>query len=175
MRVNMGGSGSASDTQTYDAKELITAAKAHAKHYQTLRDQFHRLRAAFQQIAGLGSDFQGHGAQAIKQFYTAQVNVTDSWLRLIDKKIAYFQDVAGTIDDKNLGGDTQVRVPFLNEDLSWVTRVPRKWCASGMTLPRFSAVFPILSPSMCFPTMTSIRSLMPQIKNVRKWFLMFKI
>lgn len=46
------------------------------------------------------------------------MNVTDSWLRLIDKKIAYFQGVADTIDDKNLGGDTQVHVPFLNEDLS---------------------------------------------------------
>jgi predicted ribonuclease toxin of YeeF-YezG toxin-antitoxin module len=117
MRINMG-SGSAGDTQTYDAEELITAAKAHAKHYQTLRDQFHTLRTAFQQISGLGSDFQGHGADAIKAFYAAQVNVVDAWLRLIDEKIAYFQGVAGTINDKNLGGDTQVHVPFLNEDLS---------------------------------------------------------
>jgi Uncharacterized conserved protein len=118
MRVNTGGSGSAGDTQTYDAEPLIEAAKARAKHYQTLRDQFHSLRAAFQQIAGLGSDFQGHGADAIKKFYAAQVNVADSWLRLIDKQIAYFRGVAGTIDDKNLGGDTKVQIPFLNEDLS---------------------------------------------------------
>jgi predicted ribonuclease toxin of YeeF-YezG toxin-antitoxin module len=114
----MGSSGSAVDTQTYNAEELITAAKAHSKHYQTLRTQFNTLRTTFQQISGLGSDFQGHGADAIKAFYSAQVNVVDAWLRLIDKKIAYFQGVAGTINDKNLGGDTQIHVPFLNEDLS---------------------------------------------------------
>jgi predicted ribonuclease toxin of YeeF-YezG toxin-antitoxin module len=112
------GSGSAGETQTYDAEALIAAAEARAKHYQTLRDQFHSLRTAFQQIAGLGSDFQGKGADAIKEFYAAQVTVADSWLRLIDKKIAYFQGVAGTIEDKHLGGDTKIHVPFLNEDLS---------------------------------------------------------
>jgi predicted ribonuclease toxin of YeeF-YezG toxin-antitoxin module len=119
MRVNMSGSsGSTGDTQTYDAEELITAAKAHAKHYQTLRGQFHTLRQAFQQIEGLGPDFQGKGAEAIKKFYAAQANVVDAWLRLIDKKIAYYQGVTGVIDDKNLGGNTQVHVPFLNDDLS---------------------------------------------------------
>ncbi|WP_028984294.1 T7SS effector LXG polymorphic toxin, partial [Sporolactobacillus terrae] len=85
---------------------------------QTLRDQFHNLRTAFQQIAGLGSDLQGKGAAAIKHFYSGQINVVDAWLRLIDKKIAYFQGISGTLDDKNLDGDTQVHVPFLNEDLS---------------------------------------------------------
>jgi predicted ribonuclease toxin of YeeF-YezG toxin-antitoxin module len=119
MRVNSsGGSGSAGDTKTYDAESLTTAAKSHAKHYQALRDQFHTLRAAFNRIAGLGSDFQGQGADAIKRFYAGQVNVADSWLRLIDKKIAYFQSVASATDDKNLGGDTKVQIPFLNEDLS---------------------------------------------------------
>ncbi|SFG75719.1 T7SS effector LXG polymorphic toxin [Sporolactobacillus nakayamae] len=118
MIINMVGSGSAGDTQTYDAESLITAAKAHAKHYQTLRDQFHTLRQAFQQISGLGPDFQGKGAEAIKRFYAAQVNVVDAWIRLIDKKIAYFQGISGTIQDKNLGGDTQIHIPFLNDDLS---------------------------------------------------------
>ncbi|MFT8311366.1 MAG: T7SS effector LXG polymorphic toxin [Sporolactobacillus sp.] len=119
MRATMsGGSGSASDTQTYEAESLIAAAKAHAKHYQTLRGQFHTLRQAFQQIEGLGPDFQGKGAEAIKKFYAAQVNVVDAWLRLIDKKVAYYQGVAGTVEEKNLDGDTQIQVPFLNEDLS---------------------------------------------------------
>ncbi|MCL1631247.1 T7SS effector LXG polymorphic toxin [Sporolactobacillus sp. CPB3-1] len=113
-----GGSGSAGDTQTYEADSLIAAAKAHAEHYQVLRGQFHTLRGAFRQIEGLGSDFQGKGAEAIKKFYAAQVNVVDAWLRLIDKKIAYYQGVAGTIGEKNLGGNTQIQVPFLNEDLS---------------------------------------------------------
>ncbi|BBN98082.1 ribonuclease YeeF family protein [Sporolactobacillus terrae] len=119
MRANLGGaSGSATDTQTYEAESLIAAARAHAAHYRTLRGQFHTLRHAFQQISGLGSDFQGKGAEAIKQFYAAQVNVVDAWLRLIDKKIAYYQGVSGTVEEKNLGGDTQIQVPFLNEDLS---------------------------------------------------------
>jgi predicted ribonuclease toxin of YeeF-YezG toxin-antitoxin module len=114
----MGGAGSAGDTKTYDAESLIAAANAQAQHYQTLRSQFHTLRAAFNQIADLGSDFQGHGADAIKGFYAAQVNVVDAWLRLIDKQIAYYRGVAGSIDDKNLGGNTQVQVPFLDENLS---------------------------------------------------------
>ncbi|MDF2909925.1 MAG: hypothetical protein K0Q56_806, partial [Sporolactobacillus laevolacticus] len=118
MRINMGGAGSAGDTKTYDAESLIAAANAQAQHYQTLRSQFHTLRAAFNQIADLGSDFQGHGADAIKGFYAAQVNVVDAWLRLIDKQIAYYRGVAGSIDDKNLGGNTQVQVPFLDENLS---------------------------------------------------------
>ncbi|MDF2909374.1 MAG: hypothetical protein K0Q56_254 [Sporolactobacillus laevolacticus] len=118
MRINSGGAGSAGDTKTYDAESLIAAANARAKHYQTLRSQFHTLRAAFNQIADLGTDFQGKGADAIKKFYAAQVNVVDAWLRMIDKQIAYYHSVAGTIDDKNLGGDTQVQVPFLDEDLS---------------------------------------------------------
>ncbi|EST10770.1 ribonuclease YeeF family protein [Sporolactobacillus laevolacticus] len=118
MRINSGGAGSAGDTKTYDAESLIAAANARAKHYQTLRSQFHTLRVAFNQIADLGTDFQGKGADAIKKFYAAQVNVVDAWLRMIDKQIAYYHGVAGTIDDKNLGGDTQVQVPFLDEDLS---------------------------------------------------------
>ncbi|MDN3955968.1 ribonuclease YeeF family protein [Sporolactobacillus laevolacticus] len=118
MRINSGGAGSAGDTKTYDAESLIAAANARAKHYQSLRSQFHTLRAAFNQIADLGIDFQGKGADAIKKFYAAQVNVVDAWLRMIDKQIAYYHGVAGTIDDKNLGGDTQVQVPFLDEDLS---------------------------------------------------------
>ncbi|MDF2911369.1 MAG: hypothetical protein K0Q56_2250 [Sporolactobacillus laevolacticus] len=118
MRINSGGTGSAGDTKTYDSESLIVAANAHAKQYETMRSQFHTLRTAFTQIINLGSDFQGQGAEAIKSFYAAQVNVVDAWLRMIDKKIAYYHGVAGTIDDKNLGGNTVVQVPFLNEDLS---------------------------------------------------------
>ncbi|MDN3954537.1 ribonuclease YeeF family protein [Sporolactobacillus laevolacticus] len=118
MRINSGGAGSAGDTKTYDSESLISAANAHAKQYETLRSQFHTLRTAFIQIANIGSDFQGQGAEAIKSFYSAQVNVVDAWLRMIDKKIAYYHGVAGTIDNKKLGGNTQVQVPFLNEDLS---------------------------------------------------------
>jgi Uncharacterized conserved protein len=118
MRMNSGGTGSAEDTKTYGSESLITAANTHAKHYQTLRNQFHTLRAAFIQITNLGSDFQGQGAEAIKAFYAAQLNVVDAWLQLIDKQIAYYHGVFGAIDDKNLGGNTRVQVPFLNEDLS---------------------------------------------------------
>lgn len=118
MRMNSGGAGSAGDAKTYDSESLIAAANAHAKQYETMRSQFHTLRTAFTQITTLGSDFQGQGAEAIKSFYSAQVNVVEAWLRMIDKKIAYYHGVAGTIDNKNLGGNTQVQVPFLNEDLS---------------------------------------------------------
>ncbi|WP_353949238.1 T7SS effector LXG polymorphic toxin [Sporolactobacillus sp. Y61] len=112
-----GGAGSAGSTQVYDAESLKAAAESQADTYQNLRDQFHALRTAFTQLSELGSDFQGQGATAIKNFYSAQVQVVDAWLRLLDKQVAYYRGIAGEIDDRQLGGRTHVQIPFLNEDL----------------------------------------------------------
>ncbi|RYL93280.1 LXG domain-containing protein [Sporolactobacillus sp. THM19-2] len=120
MRINMMGSGGggASDTKVFEADTLVEAATARAHDYQTLRGQFEALRATFQGVTQLGSsDFQGQGADAIRSFYEAQSHVVDAWLRLIDKRIAFFKGIPGMIDNKNLGGDTYVNVPFLEDDL----------------------------------------------------------
>ncbi|WKB35445.1 T7SS effector LXG polymorphic toxin [Terrilactibacillus sp. S3-3] len=66
------------------------------------------------------------GAQAIKEFYQAQIDVINAWLRLIDRQIAFFNGVPGAIEDKGLSGDkdssgdmdTVVAVPFLEQELA---------------------------------------------------------
>ncbi|GGL43271.1 hypothetical protein GCM10007968_03970 [Sporolactobacillus putidus] len=46
------------------------------------------------------------------------MNVVDAWLRLINKQIAFLNGLSGEIDDKSLGGDTFVQMPFLEQDLA---------------------------------------------------------
>ncbi|WKB36324.1 T7SS effector LXG polymorphic toxin [Terrilactibacillus sp. S3-3] len=113
------------DTTVFEAQTLIAAVKARAKQYEALKDQFQHLKTAFQNITDL-DDFQGKGAQAIKEFYQAQIDVINAWLRLIDRQIAFFNGVPGAIEDKGLSGDkdssgdmdTVVAVPFLEQELA---------------------------------------------------------
>ncbi|WKB36043.1 T7SS effector LXG polymorphic toxin [Terrilactibacillus sp. S3-3] len=78
------------DTTVFEAQTLIAAVKARAKQYEALKGQFQLLKTAFQRITQM-DDFQGKGAQAIKQFYQAQIDVVNAWLRLIDRQIAFFR------------------------------------------------------------------------------------
>ncbi|MFX3617475.1 MAG: T7SS effector LXG polymorphic toxin [Sporolactobacillus sp.] len=118
MRAVMGSSGTAANTIRYDAKALIQAAEARAKQYQTLDEEMRQLKQSFAQITVLGSSFKGRGAEKIKAFYQAQETVVNAWLRLIEKQVAFLNGIAGEIDDRNLGGATQVQIPFLESDLS---------------------------------------------------------
>ena len=118
MRVTMGNSGTATDTRSYDAKSLIQAAEVRARQYQALGEQMRQLKQSFAQVSALGPAFKGKGADKIKAFYKAQETVTDAWLRVIDKQIAFLQGIPGEISDRNLSGATQVQIPFLESDLS---------------------------------------------------------
>ncbi|MFT8317722.1 MAG: T7SS effector LXG polymorphic toxin [Sporolactobacillus sp.] len=118
MKVVMGSSGTAANTIHYDAKTLIQAAEARAKQYQTLGEEMRPLKQSFAQITALGPSFKGRGAEKIKAFYQAQETVVNAWLRLIEKQVAFLNGIAGEIDDRNLGGATQVQISFLESDLS---------------------------------------------------------
>jgi hypothetical protein len=60
--------------------------------------------------------FQGKGAEAIKGFYRAQIDVVNEWIHLIEKNIAFLKGIPGTAEDFDLGGgNTVVEVPFLEE------------------------------------------------------------
>ncbi|MFX3617471.1 MAG: T7SS effector LXG polymorphic toxin [Sporolactobacillus sp.] len=102
----------------YDAKALIQAAEARAKQYQTLDEEMRQLKQSFILIIALGLSFKGRGAEKIKAFYQAQETVVNAWLRLIEKQVAFLNGIAGEIADRNLGGATQVQIPFLESDLS---------------------------------------------------------
>ncbi|UOY87274.1 ribonuclease YeeF family protein [Bacillus glycinifermentans] len=102
----------------YEAKTLISAMKERSTQYQDLKEQIADLKKQFHGVVNLGEDFQGEGADAIKDFYQAQIDVADAWIGLIDKQIAFFGGISGASEDLDLAGDTVVNVDFLENDLS---------------------------------------------------------
>ncbi|WP_257348170.1 ribonuclease YeeF family protein [Pseudalkalibacillus decolorationis] len=104
--------------KVYEAPTLLDTMSSRKKDYETLREQLHTLKKSFQSIVELDDEFQGKGADAIKGFYRAQTDVAESWLRLVDQQIAFFNGMEGDAGDKELSGDTTVEVPFLESDLS---------------------------------------------------------
>lgn len=102
----------------YEAKTLISAMEERSKQYQSLKEQITDLKKQFHAVVNLGGDFQGEGAEAIKDFYQAQADVADAWIGLIDKQIAFLDGISGATEDVDLSGDTVVKVDFLENDLS---------------------------------------------------------
>ncbi len=89
-----------------------------AKVYTDLRDKIDTLKKEFNDIIQLDDALQGKGAEAIKGFYQAQIDVAEALLRLIDMQIAFLNGISGVIADVDLSGDTVVDVNFLESDLS---------------------------------------------------------
>ncbi|MFD6441566.1 T7SS effector LXG polymorphic toxin, partial [Peribacillus sp. NPDC060186] len=78
-------------------------------------------KKGFESIVNLDDELQGQGAEAIKGFYKAQIDVVDSWLRLISRHIAFFSSIEGDMNEANLS-ETVVTVPFLEEELENASR-----------------------------------------------------
>ncbi|WP_216773599.1 T7SS effector LXG polymorphic toxin [Metabacillus halosaccharovorans] len=101
-----------------ETKTLIESMEDRAKVYTDFRDKIDTLKKAFTDITQLDDALQGKGADAIKGFYQAQIDVADGLLRLVDMQIAFLNGVSGAIADIDLSGDTVVDVNFLETDLS---------------------------------------------------------
>ncbi|WP_078433850.1 T7SS effector LXG polymorphic toxin [Metabacillus halosaccharovorans] len=101
-----------------ETKTLIESMEDRAKVYTDFRDKIDTLKKAFTDITQLDDDLQGKGADSIKGFYQAQIDVADGLLRLVDMQIAFLNGVSGAIADIDLSGDTVVDVNFLETDLS---------------------------------------------------------
>ncbi|WP_256734657.1 ribonuclease YeeF family protein [Bacillus altitudinis] len=97
-----------------DAKALTSAMDTRAKHYQELREQMVDLKKALQDVANLGDDFTGKGADNIKSFYKELAGNVDMFISFIDKQKAFHEGVSGTLDDTSFGGDTFVEEHFLD-------------------------------------------------------------
>ncbi|MFB6803983.1 T7SS effector LXG polymorphic toxin [Peribacillus butanolivorans] len=105
----------------YESQKLVSAMQTRAGQYKDLKEQLMELKKGFESIVHLDDELQGQGAEAIKGFYKAQIDVVDSWLRLINRHVAFLSGIQGDTIEANLS-ETVVTVPFLEEELTNATR-----------------------------------------------------
>ncbi|MEC0633371.1 T7SS effector LXG polymorphic toxin [Bacillus haynesii] len=99
-----------------ESSSLVEAANKRKKEYEAFEEQLQTLKKAFLGVADLGDDFQGKGADNIKDFFRGQAEIVDSWLKLVDAQIAFFKGVSGDIKDQKLS-NSYVEVSFLDHEL----------------------------------------------------------
>jgi predicted ribonuclease toxin of YeeF-YezG toxin-antitoxin module len=103
--------------KVFEAKTLIDSVEARANQYQELQENLEQLKRKCLDIVNLDDNLKGKGAAAIKGFFQAHIDVIDAWLRIIMKRISFFNGIAGTTEDRNLTGTTVIDIPFLENEL----------------------------------------------------------
>ncbi|CUB24302.1 Putative ribonuclease YwqJ [Bacillus subtilis] len=103
-------------SKVFESKSLIEEAKSRKKQYETLEEQLDTLKKAFQEVADLGDNFKGKGADNIKDFFQGQAEIVESWLTLVSAQIAFLNGISGDIKDQELN-DSYVETSFLDHEL----------------------------------------------------------
>ncbi|MCU9614789.1 LXG domain-containing protein [Caldibacillus lycopersici] len=104
--------------QILETNSLLSAMGSRAQQYKQLQAEMFHLRNTILSFTQLENELQGKGADAIKQFYVANIDVVDAWLRLIEEKIAFFQGIEASLQQLNLSENTIVHVSFLESELT---------------------------------------------------------
>ncbi|MDA1478413.1 T7SS effector LXG polymorphic toxin, partial [Bacillus changyiensis] len=104
-----------SSNKVFEANSLIEAADKRKKEYEVFEKRLYTLRKAFLRMTKL-DDFQGKAATNIKNFFSGQVEVVDSWLLLVKEKIVFFETISYVIKNKKLE-DLYVELSFLSQEL----------------------------------------------------------
>ncbi len=103
-------------SKVYEASTLKAATRERAQQYEKLKNKFETLKKEFRKIVD-NTEFQGHGAEAIKGFYQGQIDVVDAWILFIDMNVEFFYKMPGDMEDVNLSEDTVVHIPFLEDSV----------------------------------------------------------
>ncbi|MCY8825702.1 ribonuclease YeeF family protein [Bacillus atrophaeus] len=103
-------------SKVFESQSLIDEAEKRKKQYETFEEQLNTLKKAFQDVADLGDDFKGKGADNIKDFFQGQAEIVDSWLTLVSSQIAFLKGISGDIKDQELS-DSYVETSFLDHEL----------------------------------------------------------
>ncbi|MBM7702298.1 T7SS effector LXG polymorphic toxin [Metabacillus iocasae] len=104
--------------KVYESSTLLDAAKERVKSYEALEKQLQPLKQALQGMADLGDDFQGKGADNIKAFYRRHVDVVTLLEDMVGSYKHFFQNLDEQADRVKLSGNTIVKVPFVEQDVS---------------------------------------------------------
>ena len=116
MKVIDGSTSNTAALQVYEAKTVKAVSESRKKQLETLKEQIESLQKEFTAMSAM-EDFRGNGATAIKEFYKAHATIADHWVRFLQARIAFLDQIADDQEEKDLGGETAVVMPFLTGDM----------------------------------------------------------
>ncbi|MDA1477254.1 T7SS effector LXG polymorphic toxin [Bacillus changyiensis] len=104
-----------SSNKVFEANSLIDAADKRKKQYENFEEQLQTLKDAFLRMTKL-DDFQGKAATNMKNFFSGQAEIVDSWLLLAKERIVFFETISYAVKNKKLE-DLYVELSFLSQEL----------------------------------------------------------
>ncbi|KIL51077.1 T7SS effector LXG polymorphic toxin [Jeotgalibacillus campisalis] len=106
-----------SQTVRYDAEALQTTMEERVSQYESFKEKLVVLREKMLAVTELGDAFEGESATNIKNLYRHQSEIVTLWIQLAEQQIAFMGDVGAMAEDRTLGGNTFIDVPFADSDL----------------------------------------------------------